>query len=190
VTQPAVPHRVTYADYLAAERASAAKHEYLRGEVIAMAGGTPEHGRLAAAVIGELRNALRGHPCAPFSSDVRVRILATDRTTYPDVSVVCGVLERAPDDPDAITNPTVLVEVLSDSTEADDRGDKFAHYRRIPSLRDYVLVSQRARRIEVFHRDAGGGWLLSEAGPGEEVRLESLDVALGVDAIYADPLGT
>lgn len=179
---------MTYAEYLAAERVSAEKHEYLRGEVFAMAGGTIEHGRLAAAVAGELGVALRGRRCVPFSSDVRIRVLATDRSTYPDVSVVCGSLERAPDDSEAITNPTVLVEVLSDSTEADDRGEKFAHYRRIPSLREYVLVSQRAQRIEVFHRAAGGSWTLSEAGPGEALRLESVDVVLSVDSVYADPL--
>ena len=107
-----------------------------------MAGGTPEHGRLAAALAGELRGKLRGRPCAVFSSDVRIRIAATDRTTYPDLSVVCGKRETAADDPDALVNPIVIVEVLSDSTEADDRGAKFAHYRRLESLREYVLVSQ------------------------------------------------
>ena len=179
--------RMTYPEYVAGERASDTKHEYLRGEVWAMAGGTREHARLAANVIRELGRALEGRPCVVFTSDLRVRILATDRATYPDVSVVCGPAETAPDDVDAITNPTVLVEVLSDSTGADDRGQKFAHYRRIPSLREYVLVSQRAPRIEVYRRE-GDVFVLTEAGPGGAARLVSLDVALPVDAIYRDPL--
>lgn len=179
--------RMTYAEYLAAEAASDVKHEYLRGEVFAMSGGTPEHGRLAANMIHELRTALGRRRCNVFTSDVRIRIQETDRSTYPDVSVVCGQLERAADDPQAITNPVVIVEVLSDSTEAEDRGDKFAHYRRLPSLREYVLVAQRARRIEVFRRD-DKRWTLFEAGPGETVSLESIDVRIDVDAVYYDPL--
>ena len=178
---------MTYAEYLEFERASELKHEYLRGEVFAMAGGTPEHARLAANVIGELRNALRGRPCSVFTSDARVRIAVTDRATYPDVTVVCGRLEHAPDDPDAIINPIVVVEVLSDTTEAEDRGEKFAHYRRLASLREYVLVSQRARRLEVYRR-RDDRWLLDEAGAGETLRMESIDAALSVDEVYRDPL--
>jgi Uma2 family endonuclease len=103
---------MTYAEYLEFERTSDVKHEYLRGEVFAMAGGTPEHARLAANVISELGGALRGRPCSVFTSDVRVRIETTDRSTYPDVTVVCDRLQRAADDPDAITNPVVIVEVF------------------------------------------------------------------------------
>ena len=150
---------MSYPEYLAAERGAKTRHEYLSGTSWAMAGGTPEHGRLAAALAGELRGKLRGRPCAVFSSDVRIRIAATDRTTYPDLSVVCGKRETAADDPDALVNPIVIVEVLSDSTEADDRGAKFAHYRRLESLREYVLVSQHERRIEVFRRE-GEHWTL------------------------------
>ena len=178
---------MTYPEYLEFERSSAVKHEYLRGEIFAMAGGRPEHSRLAANVIGELRTAPHGRPCAVFTSDARVRIEATDRATYPDVSVVCGRLESAPDDPDAITNPVVIVEVLSDATEADDRGEKFAHYRRLASLREYLLVSQRARRLEVYRR-RDDRWLLEEAGAGAVLHLESVDAALVVDEIYRDPL--
>ena len=182
--------RMTYAEYLTLERASEVKHEYVNGEVYAMAGGTPDHGRLAMNVGGILRAALVGKPCAVFNSDVRVRIEATGRSTYPDPSVVCGRLARAEDDADAIVNPILLVEVLSDSTEAADRGEKFAHYRRLPSLREYVLVSQNTQRLEVFRRREGGGWVLSEASRGETVRLESIDVTLPVDEVYHDPLGS
>ena len=179
--------RMTYAQYLELERTSEVKHEYLRGEIFAMAGGSPEHARLAANVIGDLRAALRGRPCAVFTSDARVRIEVTDRATYPDVTVVCGRLEHAPDDPDSITNPVVIVEVLSDATEADDRGEKFAHYRRLASLQEYLLVSQRARRLEVYRR-RDDRWVLDEAGAGETLHLDSIDVALAVDEIYRDPL--
>jgi len=181
---------MTYAEYLAAERTNESKHEYVNGRVYAMAGGTPEHGRLAASVTRILGNALAGKPCVTFNSDVRVRIRATGRSTYPDVSVVCGALERAPDDPDAIVNPVVIVEVLSDSTEAGDRGDKFAHYRRLPALKEYVLVSQSSARIEVYSRSLDGGWILREANRGESVRLESIGVSLPVDEVYRDPLAS
>jgi len=119
---------MTYAEYLAAEAVAEARHEFLNGEVWEMAGGTIEHGALTLAAAGELRAALRGKPCRAFSSDVRVRIPETDLATYPDLSIVCGQLETAPDDKDAITNPIVLVEVLSDSTEAYDRGAKLAQW--------------------------------------------------------------
>jgi Uma2 family endonuclease len=123
-----------------------------------------------------------------FSSDVRVRIEATGRSTYPDLSVVCGRLARASDDSDAITNPVVIVEVLSDSTEASDRGDEFAHYRRLPSVREYLLVSQHTERLEVFRRREGGDWVSSEALRGQVLRLDSIDVSLSVDEAYHDPL--
>jgi Uma2 family endonuclease len=179
---------MSYAEYLAAEALAEVRHEYLNGEVWAMAGGTPEHSALAAAVILELGNALRGKRCRAFTSDVRVRISETGLTTYPDVSIVCGQLETAPEDKDAITNPIVLVEVLSDSTEAYDRGAKAAHYRRIPSLREYVLVSQNEPRIEVHRRTESGRWELLEARPGETIELASLGVRLDVAAVYANPL--
>jgi Uma2 family endonuclease len=103
--------------------------------------------------------------------------------------VVCGKRETASDDPEGIVNPTVVVEVLSDSTEADDRGEKFAHYRTLRSLQEYVLVAQRAQRIEVFRRD-GNQWAYLEAGPGGTIALESIGATLSVDDIYRDPLAT
>jgi Uma2 family endonuclease len=182
---------MTYAEYLARERASATKHEYVNGRVYAMAGGTPEHARLAGAVLGELRAALRGKPCAAFTADLRVHVVATRRSTYPDATVVCGKLERAADDDDAVTNPTVLVEVLSESTESADRGEKWSHYQRIPSLREYVLVSQNTPKIEVFSRDHEQPelWHYREYGEGAGARVPSLEVTIEVDAVYANPLG-
>jgi Uma2 family endonuclease len=186
MNEPARAIRHTYAEYLAQEGASETKHEFVNGQIYDMAGGTPEHSRLALNVGAELRGQLRGRPCVAFSSDLRV--LATGLATYPDVSVVCGRLERDPEDKNAIVNPIVLVEVLSDSTEAYDWGEKFAHYRRIPSLREYVLVAQRAPRLEVFRRNDDGTWTLHEAGPGERVKLASIGCELAVDEVYANPL--
>jgi Uma2 family endonuclease len=181
---------MSYEEYLALERASHQKHEYLRGEVFAMAGGTLEHGRLASKVSWLIRNGVADRPCEAYSSDAKVRVEATDLTTYPDVTVICGRLERSSLDPEAAVNPVVLVEVLSDSTEAYDRGEKFAHYRRLPTLHEYLLVSQRAARLELFRKNANGSWELHEAGPGEVLELRSLDVKLAVDEVFESALDT
>ncbi|NJL95549.1 MAG: Uma2 family endonuclease [Anaerolineae bacterium] len=183
----AVAH-MSHAEYLAAEELSDTRHEYLRGEVFAMAGGTPEHGALAAAITIALGNLLGGRPCRVFNSDVRIRIRATGLTTYPDISVVCGQLERDGEDRNAIVNPVLIVEVLFDSTEAYDRGEKAAHYRRIPSLKEYVLVSQHQPRIEVFRRSDAGHWELYEAGAGQQIELASVGGSLDVGELYRDPL--
>jgi len=184
----AARRRASYAEYLAIEESSETKHEYLAGQIVAMAGGTIEHGRLVSRLTVLLSRALEGRPCAVLPADVRVRIRAADRSTYPDLHVVCGQVERDPDDEHAVVNPVVVVDVLSDSTAESDRGDQFADYRRLSSLREYVLVSQRERRVDVFHRD-GRRWVLDEHRRGEQVGLESLDVALPVEEIYVDGLG-
>lgn len=183
--EAAPQRRIDYDEYLAIERETDRRHEWLDGAVYAMAGGTLEHGALAAAVAGELRALTLGCGCQVFSSDAKVRVTATGLATYPDASVVCGRIERDPADRNAMTNPAVLVEVLSDGTEAYDRGDKFDHYRRIPSLRDYVLVSQHKPQIEVYSRDPGGRWVLSVAGAGGSVPLTAMNGALHVDRVYA-----
>lgn len=182
------PH-TSYADYLVFERAAPTKHEYVAGMVLAMAGGSPEHARLAGRLARFIGVALDGKPCDIFSSDLRVRIVETNRSTYPDLTVICGRREAAADDDEAIVNPTILVEVLSDSTEADDRGKKFAHYRRLASLQEYVLVAQRAQRIEVYRRD-GERWVLTEHGPGATLELPSIGARIPVDEVYRDPLGS
>jgi Uma2 family endonuclease len=180
--------QMSYADYVGAEDASSVRHEFLKGGVFAMAGGTPEHAALAAAVMSELGEALRGKPYRVYSSYLRIRVLETNLATYPDASVVCGQLETAPDDPNAVVNPTLLVEVLSESTEAYDRGAKAAHYRRIPTLKEYVLIAQDEKRIEVVRRNEHGGWELYEARSGAQLELESLGISLDVDAVYDNPL--
>jgi Uma2 family endonuclease len=152
-------HRYTYAEYLAYERESGLKHEFDDGTILAMAGGSRRHNALASRIIAALE-ASRRPPCVAFSSDQKVRVLATGRTTYPDASVVCGPIEGDPADPSGVTivNPTLLVEVLSPSTEHDDRGSKWLHYQQIASLQEYVLVSQAEARIERFRRLPSGAW--------------------------------
>lgn len=174
----------TYEQYRRFEETTNAKHEYLHGQILAMAGGTPEHAALATAIIGLLEQGLAGSTCYPFSSDLRVRVRATGLATYPDVTIICGDLERDPEDPNAAVNPTVLVEVLSASTEDYDRGEKSAHYRAIPSLQEYLLVSHRERRIERWWRVGPDDWKQESAGRGEMLRLSALGIDLEVDAIY------
>lgn len=181
---------LSYAEYLELERTSQRKHEYLRGEVFAMAGGTLEHGRLASRVSWLIRNGLADKPCEVFSSDAKVRVDETDLTTYPDVTVICARIERSSVDPEAATNPLVLAEVLSESSEAYDRGEKFAHYRRLSSLREYVLIAQDEPRLEVFRRTPRGSWELVEAGPGGRVTLESIGVDLAVDDVFRSALAS
>lgn len=186
VTAHAALHRHSFADYIALEEASNTKHEFLDGEIYAMAGGTPEHAALAVSVSASLLGQLRGRGCRVFSSDLRVRVLASGLATYPDVTVVCGPLERDPESRTTIVNPRLVVEVLSDGTEDYDRGEKLDHYRRVPSLAAVVFVSHREERIEVWERDSGGSWHRQPYGPGETAEIPTLPVRLVVDEIYRD----
>lgn len=179
---------VRYSDYLASEEKSLTKNEYINGVIYAMAGGTPEHAALTATLLSKLHQALSGRPCRVYSSDLRVRITKTDLATYPDVTVVCGQFQAAPDDPNAASNPSLVVEVLSDSTEAYDRGEKSAHYRYISSLKEYAFVSQHTQRVEVYRRNEKNHWELFEFRPGEEVVFESIGCKVDVNEIYCDPL--
>jgi Uma2 family endonuclease len=160
-------HHHTYAEYLAVERDSERKHEFDDGEIYAMAGGSRRHSALALR-IGAALDAVRRAGCTAFQSDLRIRVLATGRATYPDASVVCGPIEGDPAEPGGatVTNPTLIVEVLSPSTEHDDRGAKWQHYQQIASLAEYVLVSQSEPRIEHYRRIPGGGWEYRDVSAG------------------------
>src|SRR3954453_6572610 len=149
MTAPVHEIHHTYADYLALEASSNVKHEYLGGQIYAMAGGTPEHAALAAAVIGLLFSQLRGTSCRAYDSDLRVRT-PSGLATYPDVAVVCGTTERDAADPQAVTNPVLLIEVQSRTTEEYDAGDKFEHYKSLGSLKQYVLVGHRDHALTVW----------------------------------------
>lgn len=188
VANPSMVPYVTYAEFVAREEKSATKHEWLDGVIYDMAGGTYEHSRLKVAISTALSTHLRGRRCVVLDSDLAVRVLATGLSTYPDVSIVCGSLERDPDNKNAATNPRVLVEVLSDSTEAYDRGENFAHYRRIPTLMEYVLVSQKEPCIEVFRRTNSGEWNVEKALAGQTIELHSIECVLDVNEVFTDPL--
>ena len=187
--EPATTPYMTYPDFVVFERQSPTKHEWLGGAVFDMSGGTYEHSALKVELVTSFSNQLRGKRCRVLDSDMAVRVLATGLLTYPDVSIVCGNREMDPDNENALTNPRVIVEVLSDSTETYDRGEKFAHYRRIPSLAEYVLLSQHQRGIEVYRESSSGAWDLAEkALAGESVTLKSIECVIVVDDVYADPL--
>jgi len=170
------------AAYLEWERAQRDKHQLLRGEVYAMAGGSPRHNFLGARVIARLDTALRGSPCRPFTSDQKIHIPTSGDFVYPDGTVICGPVQLHGDTSDVIENPIVVVEVLSKSTEQHDRGDKWEDYREIPSLTDYVLVSQRLPRLEHFRRELDG-WKYRVVGAGGRIEL-SMGTVLVVDELY------
>ena len=183
---PEPSRRLTEAEYLEIERAADFKSEFFDGEMFAMAGGTPQHSLIATNLAREFGNRLMGGPCVAYNADLRMKIEATGLCTYPDLSVICGTLRFAEGTEDTVVNPAVLVEVLSDSTEAYDRGRKFEHYRQIPTLQEYLLVSQKEPRIEQFIRQADGRWLLNEAaGMEKHLELPSLRISISLAEIFA-----
>lgn len=171
-------------EYLALERVAEYKSQYFAGEIFAMAGGSPRHNLISTNVIGELHTRLKGRPCKVYPSDQRLKISASGLYTYPDISVVCG--EEQFDDEDLLLNPLLLVEILSESTEAFDRGKKFEHYRKIPSLREYLLIAQDRYKVEQYAKQEDGRWvLLSEASDLQDViQLPSLNCELAVAELY------
>jgi Uma2 family endonuclease len=179
--------RHSFAEYLEVEELSpAVKHEFVAGEIFAMAGGTIEHAALQAAVIAALAAALRGTECRAYSSDLRIRISAVDVGTYADVAVVCDPIVRDAESPTHVTNPRVIVEVLSPSTEDYDREEKRRYYQTLDSLREYVLVAQDRRRVELWRRDGQSGtWTHSIHDASTKVSLPSIAATLDVDDLYA-----
>lgn len=181
----AVP-RYTAAEYLAFERRSDTKHEFYRGELFAMSVGTGPHSLLGANFLAALHTALRERPCRVFTSDMRI-VCPTGLYTYPDVSVVGGKIQYEDATNDVLLNPIVIVEVLSPTTEAYDRGTKFKHYQTIPSLREFVLVSQHGPRVEHYARQQDADhWLLTTLNdPQGTVAFPALDCSVPMAEIYA-----
>jgi Uma2 family endonuclease len=171
-------------EYLAWEARQEQRHEFDGGFVVAMAGGSPRHNRLCSALIYSLTSALRDRACHVFTSDQRLSLRFKRKYVYPDVSVVCGTAQFEEGTRDVLVNPSALVEVLSASTESNDRGDKWNGCRRLSSLKDYLLVSQSAVSIEHFQRQADGSWRYTVSGPGDRVTLAN-GAAVEVDGIYA-----
>jgi Uma2 family endonuclease len=176
---------MSLAEYLSWEERSGGKHEFYRGDVFAMAGGSPRHNRIARNILVRLSQLLEGGPCEAFGSDQRIRIAAVDLSTYPDVSVICDGLKVDPVDRHAATNPRVLVEVLSQSTENYDRGRKFEFYQRLESLAEYVVVYQDEPKVIHYVRQGDGRWTYKLlVGESEKLHLEAIDCELSFAAIY------
>jgi Uma2 family endonuclease len=182
-TQP--QSNLTPEQYLSMERTADHKSEYWRGEVFAMAGASPTHVLIVSNIVAALHGQLRQRPCNVYASDLRVKIQASGLYTYPDVIVVCGTLQFDDDHRDTLLNPTLIVEVLSESTQDYDRGGKFAQYRKIPSFAEYVLVAQDECHVEHFVKQDQGGWLLSETNRLDDtLTLSSIACTLSLDDIY------
>ncbi len=177
----------TYEDYLALEAESDVKYEFHDGFILAMAGGTPEHAEIAVNFTWALKNALKqaNKPCRVLSSDAKVYVEAVNRSYYPDATVVCGKKEISEKDPRAIINPTLVLEVLSESTAAFDRGEKFAHYRQLPTLREYVIINPQKPRVETYYRNEVGLWDIQEFTQlADMILLKSLACQVSVGDIY------
>jgi Uma2 family endonuclease len=181
----AARQRFTFREYLELEAVSNVRHEYADGTVWAMTGGSPAHAALGAALIAELSNQLASGPCRVYTSDLRIRIQASGRATYPDVTVVCGDLELDPEDPSGhtVTNPTVLFEVLSPSTEDYDRGEKLGQYRLIPSVQAILLLRADRRHVEVWTRD-GGAFTSATVRDDETLHIDALGFSAPLHALY------
>lgn len=178
------PSLLTEREYLALERKSETRSEYLAGRIFVMSGATRRHNLIAGNLYREINSQLRGRPCEAYVSDMRVKVAPTGMYTYPDIVALCGEPRLEDSHGDTLLNPAVIVEVLSDSTEAYDRGEKFAHYRRLETLREYVLVAQNKVRVEHYRRE-GDAWVLSEiSDPEGTLHLPSIDCRVSVSAIY------
>jgi Uma2 family endonuclease len=176
---------LTPEEYLHRERKAEYRSEYFRGETFAMAGVSANHNLIVLNAGASLREQLKKKPCRVYPSDLKLRIEATGLYTYPDLSVVCGEPRLESDAGDVLLNPVVLVEVLSDSTEAYDRGKKFEHYRTIPSLKHYVVIAQDRLSIDCFSRMPDGNWILTTCqGLEGKVVLDAIDSELAAAEVY------
>jgi Uma2 family endonuclease len=180
-------------EYLALERAAQQKHEYFNGEIFALAGASERHNLLVGDLFASIHVQLRGKSCKVYSSDMRIKVSATGLYTYPDVVALCGEARFDDEQRDTLINPGLIVEVLSASTESYDRGEKFAHYRRVESLSEYLLISQDKYRIEQFVRQPDNQWLMSEVSKlDERIELPSIKCTLLLSDVYdrVQPVGS
>lgn len=176
---------LTLSEYLAQELRTGIRHEYYRGETFAMVGGTPRHALIATNFLCESSLALKNATCVAYNGDLRIKVDESGLYTYPDASIICGPLKLDDEVPNTVLNPTVIVEVLSDSTEKYDRGRKSDHYRHIQSLQELVLISQDRPLAECFTRHESGGWLLTDVRELEEsLSLKSVGIAIPLTELY------
>ena len=171
-------------EYLERERQADYKSEYFAGGIFAMAGATRTHNLISSNVSASLTTQLRDRPCEVYANDMRVQADGARQYSYPDVVVVCGEAQFRDGREDTLSNPVVIVEVLSPSTEASDRGEKFMRYRQIPSLTDYVLLSQNARHVEHFAKQPDGSWRMTEAKGDDTILLSSIGCVLPLADAY------
>jgi Uma2 family endonuclease len=177
--------KLTPEDYLAIERSTEQKSEYLNGEMFAMGGASRQHNLIVTNTVRELSVQLKKRPCKVYANDMRVKVSSTGLYTYPDLVVACGEERFDDHQKDTLLNPTVIVEVLSDSTEGYDRGEKFEHYRKLESLSDYLLIAQKKHHVECYQRRPDNRWLLTETNDLQDsVRLTSIDCELALAEIY------
>jgi Uma2 family endonuclease len=176
--------RMTAAEFLAWDAGQTVKHEFVRGDVFAMAGGEDRNATVAGNLYMSLRQHLRGTPCRVYGSDVKLRIEAADCFFYPDVMVTCSAADLA--DRLIKREPMLVIEVLSPSTGAYDRGDKFASYRQLPSLQEYLLVDVQTQSCDLFRKGADGLWVLHPSGPDDAVQLQSVDLRIQAAELWAD----
>lgn len=172
--------------YMDWEDTQTERHEYLAGEVFAMSGGTDAHYTILGNTYSGLRSVLTGKPCRAFVSGMKLRIDRADAVFYPDVFVTCDPRDRQPDANLAKRHPSLIVEVLSDSTAAFDRGRKFELYQQIDTLQEYLLIEQDRQHADLFRKNSEGLWVLHPAGPGASLHLNSLDITLALDDLYED----
>jgi Uma2 family endonuclease len=171
-------------EYLELERNSLEKHEYYQGEIFAMAGAKENHNLIVSNLIGLFYMKFKLTPCVVYPSDMRVSIDSKRHYTYPDVSLICGERKFLDKNNDTLLNPSVIIEVLSESTENYDRSKKFESYRKIASLQEYVLVASDRKKIEIFTKSNDGRWYLSESGPSETIEISSVNVQLSLNEVY------
>ncbi len=176
---------VTSDEYFDMEEAAEYKSEYYRGEIFAMSGASHHHNLIAGNIFASLYNSLHDSDCVVYTGDMKIQIEKAEHYVYPDVSVVCGDIEFAENRDDTVTNPVVIIEVLSESTKSYDRGDKFKSYRKISSLCDYILVDQYTCSVEYFYKNDAGKWTPDEfENLTESFKIRSVGAELSLNAIY------
>ena len=176
--------RFTPEEYFAWEEHQLERHEYIDGEVYAMTGGTQNHSDIALNFGSLLKNHLRGSGCKTFNSDLRIKIFESNKYVYPDLSVTCDNRDKTT--PQYITHPCLIVEVLSPSTAAYDRGDKFRMYRQNPSLIDYVLVDTNKMAIDLYRKDEAGNWYIINYQAGDSIELKSVNLTVPIEQVYEE----
>ncbi len=188
VKEPAIAYgkqKFTMEEYLTMERSSEQKHEYFNGDIFAMSGASERHNVIFSNLFGELAYKLKGNPCRPFGSDLRIHIPENTLYTYPDISIICRDIVTDQKDDDNVIQPSILIEILSPSTKNYDRGTKFKLYRDIPSLKEYILIDSEAISVEIFRLHENGHWQLDEyKNPDEFLKLFTIEFEITLKEIY------